>query len=340
MSFWDSIKSKAQAALNEGATQGHKAKLKADILLLERSVQNRIQSFGIEMYDYVSPLAKNPNFFASDDSLTLTLRPALLTAQREVAALDIKLSKQREAIETAKVQRAAAFAVKATSWQEQVLNAGKSAALGTNEAKLHTERKLIETQINAQKQKFGTTLYQILEQKEDQQGWLPTDREIRSIYDQCRKDVEKIRKNIQAKQQEIDNKSPPPPSSSSSTYNGNSSTYPPASSTAYPSAPVSLPPAAPPLPPPVYGSTTTTASSSYTAPQPSSSAPQTGLFAGIPGAQADPFFVHSSPNNMDQSRDPFGAAQEQDPFAGIIHNNHSQQQQHPPSSNGNHDFLL
>jgi hypothetical protein len=205
-SLWDSLR---DVVVDTGSRLGNAAgrgaliaKLKADLLLLDRELLARKQRFGVEMYDYVAPLSKSQSFYTSDDTLTLTLQPPLIKAQREIAALEIKRTKQQEKIQEAAQVRASAFRP-AENWTDVLVNAGKSAALGGNEAKLSTELALYNRQVQHFKQEFGVSLYNTLEELEDSKQWLPTDREIRSIYDNCRRDVEKIQKKKSAKEAEI-----------------------------------------------------------------------------------------------------------------------------------------
>lgn len=206
MSLWDSLR---DAVVDTGSRLGSvagtaalKAKLNTDLMMIDRELNARKQKFGVEMYDYVSPLSKNQAFYTSDDTLTLTLQPPLITAQREISALELKRNKQNGLIQEAAQVRASAFKP-AETWTDKLANAGRSAALGGNEAKLATELAMYNSQILHFKQEFGLNLYKTLEELEDSKQWLPTDREIRSIYDNCRRDVEKIEKKKLAKQSEI-----------------------------------------------------------------------------------------------------------------------------------------
>ena len=78
-----------------------------------------------------------------------------------------------------------------------IVNRAKSTAMATNEAKLKTEAHLLQVEINHHKEQFGGDIYQTLAELEDTQGWIPTNREIRSDYDSCRKDIEAIVKTRQ-----------------------------------------------------------------------------------------------------------------------------------------------
>jgi len=208
MSFlWDSLR---DVVVNTGSSLGNAAgkgallaKIKADLMFLDRELLARKGRFGVEMYDYVAPLSKSESFYTSDDTLTLTLQPPLIMAQREIAALEIKRAKQQDLIQQAAQVRASTFTRPAENWADMLANAGKSAALGGNEAKLSTELALYNGQVQHFKQEFGVSLYNTLEELEDSKQWLPTDREIRSIYDNCRRDVEKIQQRKVAKQAEL-----------------------------------------------------------------------------------------------------------------------------------------
>jgi hypothetical protein len=202
-SIWDSIKDKARNVGNAAGVASTKTKLRTEILLIDRELKARQQAFGIQLYEYVSPLAKTPSFFASDDTLTATLRPPLITAQREIAALEIKVDRQKDLINQAIVKRKSSFPNPAINWQEKLANAGKLTVMTGSEAKLKTELSMLEVQVKAHKQQFGLDLYPVLENLEDTQGWLPTDREIRSIYDACRKDSENIKLRKTYKQNEL-----------------------------------------------------------------------------------------------------------------------------------------
>jgi hypothetical protein len=203
MSLWDSIKDKALQVGSAAGVASQKTKLRTEILLVDRELKARQQAFGIQLYDYVAPLARTPNFFACDDMLTSTLRPPLLTAQREIAALEIKASRQKGLMSEAEVKRKGAFPVPASNWQEKLTNAGRSTAMAGSEAKLKTELSMLEIRIKSFKQQFGLDLYLTLEALEDSRGWLPTDREIRSLYDSCRKDMEHIKLKKTTKQQQL-----------------------------------------------------------------------------------------------------------------------------------------
>ena len=180
------------------------ARLKTELMLVDREIRIRQEAFGVQLFDYLEPLAQNPNFFSADDRLTQVLRPPLLEAQREIAVVYNKKTQLKERMKQAEAKRAAAFPKKAENWQEKLTNVAKSTSLAGGEAKLKAEDMVLDNTLKSHKQVFGTKLYPVLEDLEDRESWLPTDREVRTIYDNCRRDIENSRKKAKAKYDELE----------------------------------------------------------------------------------------------------------------------------------------
>lgn len=204
MSFlWEGVKQMSQLAGAAALLAGQKTKIRGEMMLTEREVKTRQQIFGVELYDYVAPLAKSPDFFAANDKMTDTIRGPFLAAQREIAALMIKRSKLKEELAQAEVTRKAAFPQPATTFGEQVINTGKATAFTANEVKIKTEIGMVDAQIKAHKEEFGEGMFATFIQLEDEEGWLPTVRDIRSMYDKARQDVDKLKIKLDAKEKEL-----------------------------------------------------------------------------------------------------------------------------------------
>jgi hypothetical protein len=203
--FVDLFKQKAKLAANAAGVVSRKAKLRADILFIERDIKTRQHTFGVQLYDYVSVWSARPEFFAAneDNILIATLRPPLISAQREIAALHLKRTSLKERINITSASRTASYNQKSEHWTETISNASRTTMIAGNEAKLKAELALIENNINTHKHAFGISIYQQFTLLEDSKNWLPTDREIRSLYDSCRKDIENFRKKILSKENEI-----------------------------------------------------------------------------------------------------------------------------------------
>lgn len=205
MSFlWDSVKQAAGKAGQAAVTGGTMAKLKAELALVDREVTTRQEKFGVELYDYVEPLSRSQEFFAANDRMTETIRGPLLTAQREIAALNIRRGKYKEQLSQAEVKRKSAFPNAATTVGEKVFNAAKAASFAGKEAKIHTDVSVTETLMKSYKQEFGVKMYSIFVEMEDKENWLPTVRDIRSLYDQTRRDIEKLQEKIAGKKKELE----------------------------------------------------------------------------------------------------------------------------------------
>lgn len=204
MSFlWEGVKQMSAMAGAAALLAGQKTKLRGEIMLVEREVKTRQQTFGVELYDFVAPLARSPDFFAANDRMTDVIRGPFLAAQREIAALMIKRGKLKEELAQAEVARKAAFPAPATTFGEQVLNTGKATAFTANEVKIKTEIGMVDTQIRAHKEDFGENMFDTLVKLEDEQGWLPTVRDIRTMYDKARQDVDKLKVKADTKEREI-----------------------------------------------------------------------------------------------------------------------------------------
>lgn len=203
MSLWDSIQIGAKKAGDVAATKAKIGKLKADIVLLHREITNRQRAFGVAMYDHVSPLSQTQEFYAAEDQLTNILRPPLIEAQKEIQALAAKKVKLKETLAQAEANRAAAFPTKAETVGQKFMNFGKASVLHGGETKIKGELAFVERSIKGHKQKFGISLFASLTDAEDNKGYLPTDRQVRNIYDTCRGDITRIEAKIKAKDEEI-----------------------------------------------------------------------------------------------------------------------------------------
>jgi len=174
-----------------------------DIIMIDRSVDARKRSFGVAMYDYLCPLSKSQDFYAATDKLTEIVRPNLILAQKEVQALTGRRIKQKEALAMAEVDRAAAFPTKAETYGQKIYNFGKAGILHGGEAKIKTELSVTDRLIKGYKEDFGVALYRAFSEAEDKEGFLPTDRQIRNVYDTCRQDITSLQQQRKAKEDEI-----------------------------------------------------------------------------------------------------------------------------------------
>jgi hypothetical protein len=203
MPLWDSIKAKATQAGDATKLAAHKTKLRTDMMMIDREITNRQRAFGIGMYDHVSPLSQSSDFYAATDDLTNILRPPLINAQKEIQALAAKRVQLKEVLAAAEAKRAGAFPQKADTVGKKVMNFGKAGVMHSGETKLKAELAIVDRQIKGHKQKFGLDLYGTLAEAEDARGYLPTDRQVRSIYDQTRQDIQAMQARKKLKEEEL-----------------------------------------------------------------------------------------------------------------------------------------
>jgi len=203
MSLWDTISASARNLGDFAANKAIITKLRTEIVLIDRSIDARKRAFGVAMYDYLSPLSQSQNFYAASDKLTTMVRPLLINAQKEIEALVAKRVKQKEELAKAEVNRASAFPNKAESVGQKLINFGKAGYLHGGETKIKTELSVNDRLIKGHKEDFGVALFDAFAKAEDEEGFLPTDRQIRNVYDTARGDVDKLHKQKKAKEEEM-----------------------------------------------------------------------------------------------------------------------------------------
>jgi len=207
-SIWDSVVAGASKAATQAgeATQvaATKAKLHADLLVIDRDIHARKEKFGVEMYSHLEKITSTQEFYVADDRLINVIRPTLIKAQREVAAYERKRDAMKGKVNTAEANRSGTASIfTAQTISEKIMNAAKYAAAGAKEAASKTELAMLERQILGFKEAFGVELYPIFESMEDNEGWLPTDRKVRSLYDSAREDIAAMMKLKDEKREQI-----------------------------------------------------------------------------------------------------------------------------------------
>ncbi|KAL7538861.1 hypothetical protein ACHAWF_006235 [Thalassiosira exigua] len=205
---WDSVVSQASKAATQAgeATQvaAAKAKLHADLLVVDRDIRSRKEKFGVDMYAHLEGVTSTQEFYVADDRLINVIRPTLIKAQREVAAYERKRDAMRGKVNLAEANRTGSASIfTAATIGEKLMNAARYAAAGAKEAGAKTELAMIERQILGFKEEFGVELYPVFEAMEDDEGWLPTDRKVRSLYDAAREDVAQMKQSKEEKKEEI-----------------------------------------------------------------------------------------------------------------------------------------
>lgn len=200
-------------AVNAGKVAGKKTKLRAELVLLDRKIPARKKAFGIEIYDELSSMTCSQDFYSTNDKTISTLRPHLLSADREIRALSNKKLQVKGDLDIAQARRAEAFPVKASNWKEKAANAATATSMISNETKFKTKMALVDSQMNAIKEKFGIQIFPILEELFSLTGTMqipvhsPTDKDvntIRFLFQKCITDIEELNREKRKKLEEID----------------------------------------------------------------------------------------------------------------------------------------
>jgi hypothetical protein len=204
MSFFDNV-------LNKATSAGIKAKLKTEMMICERNVNQRKKTFGIEMYNALSEMTCKQDFYATNDKTIDIIRPILLACDREIRSLDTKAMKGRSQLNLVQEERAQNTGT-ATTWKEKARNVLDGSAMVASETKVKAELSIINMKANAIKEDFGLKLYPVLQELfEGSFRPVPVESEIdndvniiKSIFSSCWTDVNKLYNEKQAKMAEID----------------------------------------------------------------------------------------------------------------------------------------
>lgn len=204
MSFFDNV-------LNKATSAGIKAKLKTEIMICDRNVNQRKKTFGIQIYNALSDMTCKQDFYATNDKTISAIRPILLTCDREIRSLDTKAMKGRSQLNLAQEERAQNL-TPATSWKQKAKNVLDGSAMVASETKMKAELSVINMKANTIKEEFGLKLYPVLQELfEGSFRPVPVHSEIdkdvniiRSIFSSCWADVNKLYNEKQAKLDEIE----------------------------------------------------------------------------------------------------------------------------------------
>eukprot|EP00558_Chaetoceros_sp_UNC1202_P004221 CAMPEP_0197250032 /NCGR_PEP_ID=MMETSP1429-20130617/50736_1 /TAXON_ID=49237 /ORGANISM="Chaetoceros sp., Strain UNC1202" /LENGTH=189 /DNA_ID=CAMNT_0042711761 /DNA_START=26 /DNA_END=598 /DNA_ORIENTATION=+ len=174
----------------------------------------RKKKFGVELYDDLNQndTTSTQDFYASSDRIIDTIRPMLLTADREIRALDNKRQRVIASLEDEQKKREEAFPVQATNWKEKAKNAGKATSMAGTKAKIKTELAMLNTQVNAIKETFGLEMFDALDDLFQNSTALigghssadDATNQIRTRFQSCKADIIEIKRKKLAKQQDID----------------------------------------------------------------------------------------------------------------------------------------
>ena len=221
MSLFDNAARNTKAGLK-------KAKLKTNNALLERQITSRKKVFGIEAYDTISCFTTRQDFYAANETWIAALRAPLITADREVRALNNKKAKAEENLNIVEMRKQSDKELirqnPPTNFKDRMGNFSKRSQLAGHQAKYNTNLGVANVQIRAAKEEFGLVLFPILgamfvesmgehEDDKENSSWLPDNdpthpnilkKNLKSVYEVCAADIAKLQREIVSNRQQMD----------------------------------------------------------------------------------------------------------------------------------------
>lgn len=207
--LWDGVKDAGKRA----SITGKKAKIGADVMLLENKIKSRKQIFGCDLYDHLLPLVEEDPYFLIESPALDKFQGLFVTAYKDNKALLQQNADIEQKIQELREKRAAvnsrhggklSYQVPADSVGERILNFPKNARITGSETKLKANVALIDREILANKRRFGVECYELLVHLEENEHYIPDDRDVRFHYDHARKDVAKLEMVKEEKHEDMD----------------------------------------------------------------------------------------------------------------------------------------
>lgn len=186
---------------------GQKAKLRGEMILIDNRIQKRQQMLGIDLYDALVVHARSDPLFIIEDESLENIRGDFVTCFKDNKALLQERDHKRQQIIAVGEQREVAYPKaqcnSTTTMAEQIKNGAKAANFVRMEMAAKTKIKVVDDDMIRNKQKFGEQVYKTLCRLEDEEQWLPQDRDIRFLYDQARRDISQLLADKQQKLLEL-----------------------------------------------------------------------------------------------------------------------------------------
>ena len=199
--LWGAVKKQGALAGKRATVATQKAKIRTEMMIIDNRIQKRKQTLGVELYDSLVVHAESdPVFIIESDSLE-NIRGEFVTCFKDnKALLQKRARKQQQLVEVAEQREVAYPKVPCETFAGQFQNGCKAANFARQEVGCKNKIALVEDNMKKNKKLFGEEVYKVLVRLEDHEKWLPSDRDVRFLYDQARRDITKM---ISEKQQKI-----------------------------------------------------------------------------------------------------------------------------------------
>ena len=194
-----------------------KAKLTADMIVIDQKIKATKYQFGVDLYDVLAEQADtDPMFLLTEGGALEEIRGLFVTCYKDQKALLQKISQANLQLESVKEQRKVvnsrhgntlSFEVPANTVGERILNAPKNMQLTKQENNAKTTLSLLEEEFLQNKRMFGVKCYDFLLELEKCDCWIPHDAQVRLHYNHARREIaqlELIREEKEEDRDELD----------------------------------------------------------------------------------------------------------------------------------------
>ena len=192
---------RVRSAGKRASIAGQKAKLSADLMLIEQKIKATKHQFGVDLYDMLAGQAdQDPMFLIEGDALE-EIRGIFVTCYKNQKALLQKKAQADAQLESVEQRRKAvnsrhnntlSFEVPADTVGERILNAPKNLQLKSQETKVKAARNVIEQDLLNNKKAFGVQMYDFLLELEKCDHWIPHDDKVRLHYNHARREIAQL----------------------------------------------------------------------------------------------------------------------------------------------------
>jgi len=193
---------------------GEQAKLKGEIVILERELKGRQKAFGVQLFDLLVSsdshfIVKTPSIFHANEE---KIRVPFESCKADVDSL--LATKQAHEHELDLVQAKKDSMTPAYSTQDKLNNAGKWMSNTGKEGKIQAQIALLERQIRQRKEQFGLEVFHLVEMPKESGGiksgvsnqlskFSQKEKLIEQVVEQAKKDVAVTSRQIRIKEDRI-----------------------------------------------------------------------------------------------------------------------------------------
>jgi hypothetical protein len=205
MSFWNKVKN-----------SGRKTKLRGDIALIEREVNGRKKTFGVELYDL---LTNDKNKLLGMTAGTIfkgqeaELKEPFGRARDDVVGVQARKDIKQKDLDVLEVR--GAHTLPDTTMGQKANKAGRAMSNAGTGTKLRAEMALLDREMKIRKEQFGIEVFNVLKPSEQKDKGLratittklanmsPQEKDIQACIDKAKTAVGSLEGRIKSKQTEM-----------------------------------------------------------------------------------------------------------------------------------------